>query len=112
MHKKAVLNVDQETLSFSAKRNRINNASDVTHVKKLSFGEISLTKNIVKNIGSNYGLKKVIVSANFVTYLDIVILRLKALRNIGLIKLLKNIGTIKQSNTLSMMGPIFIKMVV
>lgn len=111
MHKKAVLNVAQETSSFSAEQNKINNAFDATHVKKLSFGKTLLTRNIVKSIGSNYGLKKAIAFANFATYLDTVILRLKVLKNIGLTKLHKNIGTIKQSNTLSMMEPIFIKTV-
>ena len=112
MNKKIVLTVDQIKLNSSEKLNKINSGSDAKNVLKALFGKILLIKNTVKNIGSNYGLKKAIVFVNFLNCLDIVLLNLKESRNIGLIKPPKNNGIIRKLSTLFAMQPIFIKMVV
>ena len=110
MHKKRVLNVDQKMLNFLEKQDKKDNDSDAKNVSKALFGKMFITKDIVKNIGSNYGLKKVTVFVNYANYLDTVILRLKELRDIGLTKLLKCIGITRKSNTSFTMELIFIKM--
>ena len=112
MHKKPVLNVDQKTLSYLAKQDNINNGFDVKDAIKLLFGKILITKDTVKSIGSDYGLKKVTVSASFANYLGIVLLSLKTSENIGSAKLLKSHKIINTLNMLSMMALIFIKMAV
>lgn len=112
MHKKHVLNVDRRTLNFSEVQDKRSNGFDVKRVRKLLYGKISAIKDIVKNIGSGYGLKKVTVFVNYVTCRGTVILKLKALRNIGSIKLHKSITIIKRLNTSFTMEPIFIKTVV
>lgn len=110
MHKKLVLNVDQKTLNCVAKQDKINNGFDAKHVIKRLSGEIFTIKNIVKNIGSNCGLKRVTVSVNYANYLDTALLNLQALKDIGLTKNLKYIGITKKLNTSFTMEPIFIKM--
>ena len=74
MYKKLVLNVNQIKLNFSAKLYKTNNDSDVKNVSKVLFGKTLITKDIVKNIGSNFGLKKVTAFVNFANYPDTVIL--------------------------------------
>ena len=98
MHKKLVLGADQGTLNFLVKQDKINNGFDVKHVIKLLYGKTFTIKDIVRNIGSSYGLKKVIAFVNYVNYLDTVILNLKALKSIGLIKYPKSAGIIKTLN--------------
>ena len=112
MYKKLVLTVDQKTLSSLEKQDNKNNDSDVNSVTKLSYGRILKIKGIAKNIGSNYGLKKVIVFVNFANYLDTVILNLRELKSTGLGRPLKNSGIIKKLNTLFTMEHISTKLAV
>ena len=112
MYKKLVLNADQKTLNFLGKQDNKNDGFDVNPVTKLSYGKILKIKGIAKNIGSNYGLKKVIVFVNFANYLDTVILNLRELKSTGLVRPLKNSGIIKKLNTLFTMEHISIKLAV
>ena len=109
MHKKVVLNADQKTLSCLVKQDKINNVFDVNHAVKLLYGKIFPIKDIVKNTGSNYGLKKAIAFVSFANYLDTATLNLKQSRDIGLINRLKSSGIIQRLSTLFTMGPIFIR---
>ena len=112
MNKKLVPSVDQIKLNFLGKPDKKSNDSDARNVLRVLSGKILITKDTVKNIGSNYGLKKVTAFVSFANYLDTVTLNLKELKDTGLTNLLKSNGTIKRLNTLFTMGPIFIKMVV
>ena len=112
MNKKLVPSVDQIKLNFSVKPNKKSNDSDARNVLKVLFGKILITKDIVKNIGSNYGLKKVTAFVSFANYQDIALLSLKGSKDIGLAKLLKNYKTTSTLNMSFMMAPIFIKMAV
>ena len=78
MHKKVVQRVAQETLNFLVKLGKKSNGSDVRRVIKLLYGKIILIKNIVRNTGSNSGLKKVTAFVNFANYRVIAILNLRA----------------------------------
>jgi hypothetical protein len=109
MHKKHVPRADQEALNILAKPGKRNNGFDVKHVTKLLSGRIPVIKNIVKNIGSNFGLKKVTVFVSCVNCQDIAILNLKASKNIGSARSPKNQVTINRLNMSSMTAPIFIK---
>ena len=89
---------------------KTNNGFDVKHAIKLLYGRIFVTKDIVKNIGSNYGLKKVIAFVNYANCLGTAILNLRALKNIGLIKFLGSSEITEILNISFMMEPIFTKM--
>ena len=112
MHKKHVHNADQKKLNYLVKQDIINNGFDVKHAIKLLFGKMLAIKETVKSIGSNYGLKKVTVSASFANCPDTVLPNLKVSKNIGLVELLKSHKITNTLSMLSMMALIFTKTVV
>ncbi len=64
MYKKVVLAASRLELNFLVKLNKVNSDFGANNVSKLLFGKDRTIKNIVNNIGSNYGLKKVTAFGN------------------------------------------------
>lgn len=69
--------------SAMVKLDKTNNVIDVTNALKLLFGKDHTIKNIVNNIGSNYGSKKVTALDNYLTCQDIVTANLNVSKIIG-----------------------------
>lgn len=109
MHKKDAPYVTQKRFNVLVKHGKINSVFGVSNVLKLFSGKILATKDIVNNIGSNYGSLRATALDNLVIYPDTAALNLKTSSAIGSIKRPKNISVIKNTNILSMTAPIFTK---
>lgn len=112
MHKKDAPYVTQKRFNVLVKHGKINSVFGANNVLKLFSGEILAIKDIVNNIGSNYGFLKATALDNLAIYPDTAVLNLKTLSAIGSIKRPKNRFVTRNTNILFMTAPIFTKMAV
>ncbi len=88
---------------------KTNRDSVVTDVLEYIFGKNLTIKNIVSRAGLNYGLVRVILYGNYVSFLGTVNQNYIASKITGLILYLKKLLIFQDVSILSMMGLIFIR---
>ena len=82
--KEPVQIVNQATSSMTDLRPTTNNVSNVEDAKNDSFGNVLMSKNVTSFLGSNFGFKKAIPSADSQSFPDTAPSKSSTLKMIGL----------------------------
>lgn len=108
--KNSALFVVREPSNGMVKAPIVNNDSDATLAKKLTFEKIRLTRNTINDVGSNFGSQNNIQFASFPIYRDTAHQSSRESKIIGWSNYLLNWITSNHSSTSPLTAPISTKM--